>query len=454
MKDVVIIGAGLTGLTTGFNLKEEKKDILILEQANRVGGVMFSNKKNGFVFEEGPNSGVLGNIEVVKLFEKLKNDCDLEIANTAAKKRFILKDGKWVSMPSGLISGIRTNLFSWHDKFRILGEPFRKKGSNPHESLAELVVRRMGKSFLDYAIDPFISGVYAGNPEKLITKYALPKLYKLEQEYGSFIGGAIKKGFKSKTEEDKKVTRSVFSVKGGFTNLVNALYKRIGPENVALEIKDIQLNQVKDNHFEVIFKDAQNQTKKITTKKVISTINPFKFNEIFPFIEASQIEKINNIRYAKVIEVAIGFNKWEGIPLDGFGGLIPTKEKRDILGVLFMSSLFENRAPSGGALLTVFMGGIKKPDFFDKPDEEIKLLVKNELMDLMGLSDFNPDLFEIMRHENAIPQYEVPSKERFDMISLIETKFPNLIIGGNLKDGIGMADRILQAKNLTNIVLH
>src|ERR1035437_8138836 len=174
MKNTIVIGAGLTGLTTAFYLKKAGKDFIVLEQNDRVGGVIKTRHKDGFTFEEGPNTGVIGNESVVSLFDELRT-CEIEIASDVAKKRYILKDSRWQALPMGLLSAIKTPLFTLKDKFRILGEPFRAKGTDPHETLAQFVVRRMGQSFLDYAIDPFIKGVYSGKPDQLIVKYALPK---------------------------------------------------------------------------------------------------------------------------------------------------------------------------------------------------------------------------------------------------------------------------------------
>jgi oxygen-dependent protoporphyrinogen oxidase len=191
--EVVIVGAGLTGLTLAFYLKKAGIKFKIAEKLPRTGGVIQTINENGFVYETGPNTGVVSHPELAELFEDLADKCTLEIADPNAKRRLIWKNRMWHAIPSGLLSAINTPLFTWYDKFRILGEPFREKGTNPNETLAELVRRRLGQSFLDYAVDPFISGVYAGDPNKLITRYALPKLWKLEQDYGSFIGGSIKK---------------------------------------------------------------------------------------------------------------------------------------------------------------------------------------------------------------------------------------------------------------------
>ena len=452
MKDVVILGAGITGLTTAHHLKKKEINFCILEKSDRVGGVINSVNENGFTYEEGPNSGVIGNVEVLRLFDELKDSCALEEANENVKKRYILKNGKWEALPSGLWDAIKTPLFTFRDKLKILGEPFRKAGKIPNESLAGLVKRRLGQSFLDYAIDPFILGVYAGDPDRLITRFALPKLYNLEQQYGSFIGGSIKKKFEPKTEEEKQVTRGVFSVKGGLVSLTNALRNSIGDENIHLNISRISVRPA-DKHFIVSYFTKDDVLIELETKKVISTIGAYQLDKVLPFVGAEVISQITNLYYAPVIEVILGFNTWKGMKLDAFGGLIPFKESRDILGVLFMSALFKERAPKDGALFSIFMGGVRKPEICELPINQIKEIIKREICQVMKTDDFEPDLFKIIHHNWAIPQYEANTEFRLKAVEMLQIEYPGLIIGGNLRNGIGMADRIFQAKSLAQSVL-
>ncbi len=478
---ILIIGSGLTGLSTAHYLKKKGIPFLVLEKGKTPGGVIKTSSENGFIYELGPNTGVIGSIEIAELFEDLNGLCELETANEKAQKRYILKNGKWEALPSGLIEGIKTPLFTTKDKFRLLGEPFRSKGNDLHETLAALVKRRMGQSFLDYAIDPFIKGVYAGDPETLIPKYALPKLYNLEQNYGSFIGGAIKKQFEKKTDADKKITRKIFSAKGGLTNLTQALYQNAGKENFLFNVSGLKVEitenpdasktqQSFSNHNDSLagslskYKNvspflykahwsANGKMENIIARNIVFTGASFELPHIFPFIDQGELAKITNLYYAKIIEVTLGFKEWKGIPLDCFGGLIPSKEKRDLLGILYMSTLFNDRAPEGGALLTVFMGGVKNENITRLPDDEIKKVVEQEISSLLGLSVFKPDLFKITRYDHAIPQYEVSSGERFKTIEKLEQQYPGLILGGNMRDGIGMADRARQGKMLTRQVI-
>lgn len=443
---VAITGAGLTGLTTAFYLKKAGIPFVVFEKADHAGGVIQTFNEKGFTFEGGPNSGILSRPEVSELLEDLKNDCTLEVANEAAKARWIWKKDRWVPLPSGLISGITTPLFSFSDKLRILGEPFRKKGDNPNEPLAELVLRRMGKSFLDYAIDPFILGIYSGDPGQLVTKYAFPKLYHLEQDYGSFIGGAFKKAREPKTERDKKATKAIFSVEGGLSNLVNALVKNIDEKNIRLNSSGIFFSK-KENHFLTNLSNEQ-------FSHVISTSGAYTLETLFPFLEKEKLKAITKMEYSKVVQVSLGFSKWEGIPLKAFGGLVPSIEQRRILGVLFLSSFFKNKAPENGALLSVFLGGVRKPELTELSDEEIIKLVSEELSEMMQLKLFKPDLLKIFRYNHAIPQYGFESEEKLKAISGLENLHPGLVLAGNIRDGIGIADRINQGRSVAEQILN
>lgn len=447
--EVTIIGAGLTGLTIAHNLRQRDISYILLEKTNRPGGVIHTEHEAGFTYETGPNTGVIGNPNVVRLFDELAGNCTLETARSSAKKRLILKNGTWHPLPSGLKEAIKTPLFTTGDKFKILAEPFRRRGRDPFETLADLVKRRMGKSFLDYAIDPFIAGIYAGNPNHLVTRFALPKLYALEQKYGSFILGAIRKKFEKKEPEAERVTREVFSAENGLGNLIHALEKSIGTENILMNATEIQVEPF-NGQFRLQYIHAGEKAG-IDSKFVITTTPAPALPAILPFLSSNDLSPIIKLRYARVVQVILGFRKWEGMDINAFGGLVPSKENRKILGVLLTSSFLNNRAPEGGALLSVFMGGERNPELFDLNDEEIISLVSENIMELMKLKSFQPDLLRIFKYEHAIPQYGKDSQERLNAIQKIQQQYPGLILAGNIRDGIGMADRIQQGRVVGDI---
>lgn len=446
---IAIIGAGLTGLTTAWYLKKNGIDFTLFEKSDRPGGVIRTIHENGFIYETGPNTGVLSHPEAFELLEELYPDCEIEIADQAAKARWIWKGSKWEPLPSGIFSAITTPLFTLGDKIRILGEPFREKGTDPEETLSHLVKRRLGKSFLNYAVDPFILGIYAGDPDFLVTKYALPKLYNLEQNYGSFIRGALKKSKEPKSEREKKATREVFSVKGGLQNLTDALVKQIGKDRIILNCDKTEVVPLEGNKYTIKTQDGNFHD----YSHIVTTVGAHRLQQLIPFAFNENLEKICCLRYAKVAQVSLGFSKWQGIRLNAFGGLVPSGENRDILGALFISSFLKGRAPSEGALLSVFIGGLRRPDLPDLPDNKIISIVEKEISSMMKLSEFKPDLLRIHRYDHAIPQYGPESAEKLRTIEAIQKNHPGLILAGNIRDGIGMADRIKQGRTIAEQIM-
>ncbi len=445
MKKVASIGAGITGLSAAFYARKNGHAVTVFEKGTHVGGVIQTLRKNGFTYETGPSTSVVSLPEVVELFEDLNIRDLLEEAPSLAGNRFILKHGGLHPLPSGPVGGLLTPLFSLKDKFGILLEPFRKPGTDPSETLSSLVCRRMGKSFLDYAVDPFVSGVYAGNPDQMIPKYALPKLYNLEQNYGSFIRGAIAKGKIPKSERDRKATKKTFSVTGGLEVLTQKLEASIGKENFVTGSTPVVTPENGTYRIACGEKDFG------PFESVIYAAGASHVFETLPFAE-ERFPDASKVLYAKVAELAIGFKKWEGASLDGFGALMPSRERRNILGILYMSSLFENRAPKGGALLAVFVGGLRHPEFLDMQDDELKKMVGKDVQEILRIPNFNPDLLEISRHEEAIPQYDLKTPGREKAFAEIEEAYPGILMGGNGIGGIGMSARIAQGRALAERV--
>ena len=450
--DIIIIGAGLTGLTMAYYLNKSGRKVIVVEKERKAGGVIGTVSEDDFVFETGPNTGVLSTPEIAGLFRDLTGKCDLDRANPKAKKRYILKSGKWQPLPSGIFSGITTPLFTLGDKFRILGEPFRKPGNDPDETLSQLVKRRMGKSYLDYAVDPFISGIYAGDPATLVTRYAMPKLYALEQNYGSFIKGAIKKAREPKSDDQKRATGEVFSVKGGLEYLINALVNELNGDSLITGAKNLAV-EPKGLGYLVTFRNLQGNPEEIYAPHVVTTFGGISLKSVLPFIQEKELIPVTNTKYAAVVQVALGYKSWNGLPLDAFGGLIPSRENRGVLGILFPSAIFKGRAPENGALLSVFLGGIKKPDIILKSDQEIRDIVMREIRETL-FDNRNPDIFKVFRYTHAILQYEKSSGDRLDCIKKIQDQYPGLILAGNIRDGIGMADRVKQAKTIADLLMH
>lgn len=450
--DVVIIGAGLTGLATAVQLKKRGLSVVIIEKSDRVGGQIRTIHEQGFTIESGPNTGSGASEEVMDLFNELSPYCEIEFAREESKKRLIWKNGKFNALPSGLLGGITTPLFTLKDKLRILGEPWRKKGIDPDETVGALAERRLGKSFVEYAVDPFLSGIYAGDAYSLIARHALPKLYNLEQNYGSFIRGGIAKSKEAPKEVDKNQKKGIFSTKGGMEKLPLAMANYIGQENIILSSENLLIQPEKDKWNVFCTKNGEKHS--FNSNYVISTVGAYALHNVLPFISQLEMDKITNVRYAPIVQIAVGVKDKLNLDFKAFGGLVSSKDKEDFLGILFPSSCFEGRAPQNGVLFSFFMGGMKRKDLTELSDTEIEKKVVQSFHRMLGFPiDKKPDLIRIFRYKYAIPQYEKSSEERFDTIKAVEDKYPGLKIAGNLRDGIGMAHRIVQASNLSKDIV-
>lgn len=444
--EIVVIGAGLTGLSTAFHLHRQGRDVVILEKADRVGGQIHTYHENGFTFESGPNTGVVSFPEVAELFQLLEGSCQLEIARESSKRRLIWKGDRFHELPSSPVSAITTPLFRLSDKFRILGEPWRKKGTDPDEPVGALAARRLGKSFYEYAVDPFVSGVYAGDPMKLTTRYALPKLYNLEANYGSFIRGAIAKAKEPKTDRDRLATKKVFSAVGGLQRLVEALSKDL---RIITSANNLKVIPTADGQWSCTY----NGTEEIVSRKVVTTVGAYALPALLPFIPEAQMQKMSNLFYAPIIQVILGVKNARGLDFPAFGGLVPSKEQKRVLGILFPSSCFEQRCPDGGALYSYFIGGARHTDYLQKSDDEIREITLEAFHSMLKYpADMQPDLLRIFRHEHAIPQYWSDSGERFATIEALQQQYPGLILAGNMRDGIGMGNRIHQGATIASSI--
>ncbi len=448
----LIIGAGLTGLSTAARLRAAGLPVCLLERSAHVGGQIRTFRKDGFVFETGPNTGTIASPEVAELFELL--GLQPEIASPAAANRLIWKGRSLHPLPRNLQEAIGTPLFSFRDKIRILGEPFRARGTEPDETVGAMTRRRLGCSFADYAVDPFLGGIYAGDPDRLVTRFALPKLYQLEQQYGSFIRGAISKARAPRSERDRKASRQVFSIEGGLGRLIDALTDYIGRENILTESSVQHIRQSDTHTYSLTYADASGEEHTLSCRHVVSTEAAHLVPSLIESLVTEDLSSLAQLQYAPMIEVAIGFRHVDASHLPAFGALIPSRENRRILGILFPSDCFRGRAPEGGTLYTIFMGGVRHAYLWDCTDEEIRTIALEELYDMLRIPASSvPDLLHISRHRHAIPQYYADTEQRLDTIRRLEHKHAGLHLGGNMSGGIGMAHRITQGAEIAKRII-
>ncbi len=439
-KKVAVIGAGITGLTAAFELQQRGIDCVVYEASNRVGGCIRTVKEEGFLVECGPNSLLDTHPDLGRLISRLGLKDSKLPASGSAQNRFIVRDGKPIALPTSPPAFIKSKAFSGKAKLALLKEPFIKSKSNESESLADFVKRRLGQEFLDYAINPFVSGVYAGDPEKLATCHAFPKLYELEQKYGSLIKGAIK-GARERKQREETASKDarMFTFDDGLEVLPKRLAETLGSA-VRMEYPIAGIEQLESGRWDVGSEAYSDVVLSIPAHAMPKLKTPF------------DLSLMDKIYYPPVTSLSLGFNANQFIhPLNGFGMLIPKIENRFSLGALFPSSIFHGRAPDGMVLLTVFIGGSQSPDRALQSEETILAHVLDDLHDLLGL-DGVPEYKRFSVWPKAIPQYVVGYSNYLNLMKQVEADYPGIHFAGHYRDGISVANSILSGLNVAECI--
>lgn len=433
-KKAIIIGAGLTGLTTAFYLSKAGWQVQILERDQRAGGSIITHHENGFIFESGPNTGIISHPDVSELLQQLSNKIEIEPLGNSARRRLVWKNCRWHTLPRCLSDGLRTPLFKWNEKIRLLlgtlrNQHYLAEQFNPKNNLNP-----------DYPVDPFIHAIYSGDFNGLLANSGKTGKYKKRAD--PLFRENRKKYRLRNDRRNVKVERQLFFITGGLDNLVKAMVQNIGQNQFQFGVENLNVYP-KGEGFSVTY-NHNKQVHKTEVPVVISTIGANEISKTFPFLTNTEKNLLSNVSHFHLIQVVVGFKKWRGIPLRAFGGLVPNNENRNILGILFPSSFLKGRAPEDGSLLSVFLGGLHHPEMINLDDETIKKMVMEEIRSMLLIPAEEPDLFHIYRHQYAFPRYNDSTQPLLSTISAIESQFPGLIMAGNIRDGIGMSHRIEQ----------
>jgi len=441
--NLAVVGGGISGLSAAYWLKQAGFKVTVFEKTTHIGGSIHTERTDDFVIDLGPNS-TLETSEVLKdLIKELGLEDQKVYGNQASNKRYILKRGRLVPLPMSPLAFIKTSLFSLQAKLRLLKEPFIKATNEDDISLADFVRYRLGDEFLDYAINPFVAGVYAGNPETLSTAAAFPKLYALEQKYGSLIKGAIRGARERKRRKEVAKDRAkLFSFKNGMEVFPKALADHLKDEiKMGSSVKSITHDK-QGFHLSV---EQQDNEQVYRFDKVVFAVPAFALGQMIGSLDASSADVIKKVKYPPVGVITLAFKKEKvGRVLDGFGFLVPEKESKKILGSIWSSTIFPNRAPENYALLTTFVGGTRQPEVASLDDEQLVSTVIDELSAVLDLRG-EPDMVKIKRWPLAIPQYTLGYKAVQQCYDQLERSFPGLYIAGNTRMGISVGDSVLSA---------
>jgi protoporphyrinogen/coproporphyrinogen III oxidase len=449
---IAIVGGGITGLTAAFRLRQQGLPVTLYEAGPRPGGVIQSFQEDGYLAEFGPNTI----LETSPKIRSLVHDLDLDhrrlYTDPKAANRYIVRQRCPVPLPASPVRFFTSPLFSLGAKLRLLREPFIPPAApDLEESLAQFVLRRLGREFLEYAVNPFVAGVYAGDPEHLSVRQAFPKLHALEQQYGSLIKGQIL-GARQRRQraEISKQSAPKFSFQYGLQELIDALQARLaGALQTSASVLRLQFTPPVWH----------------VSARIQHRLQDFQHSAVLLAVPAHQLPAIQllapnpvdlrpfgQIRYPPVASVVLGFPRNDvHHPLDGFGMLIPQVEGFRILGTIFSSSLFPNRAPTDHVTLTSYVGGTRAPDLAHRPVRELIDLTLEDLREILGVRG-RPTFSHSVLYPKAIPQYNVGYGRFKELMTSLESQTPGLFFAGHARDGVSLGDSIVSGHDVAERV--
>ena len=431
--NTVIIGGGISGLSTANFLSKKTSDFLILEASDIVGGTINSSKVDGYILENGPNTVLDNNTAIQELLSDLSITEELIYPNLKKiSNRYILINDRLEKIPLTIFEFLVTPILSIYSKIKIFSEILVPRHINDTD-VESFIKRRFGKEFHDNLIVPFLTGIYADTTSKMSTKNTLKKMWELEQKHGSIIIGLIK-------EKNKNSKAKIFTIDGGLSKITELLSKKF--------INQLMLNTkvssiVKLNES---YKISLNQGEDIFCNKIISTIPSYSLKEIVFDDKLKNV--LSKINYNPIDVFHFGFDRDAlDIKIDGFGLLTKPQDKKSFLGVLFSSNIFEHVSINKKFLITVLAGGDRQKDLCKKSPKFLERQILNEILPLLRLKS-EPEFKNHFRWSKGIPSYSMSVTKLQKDIKIFEESNKSFYIIGNFHLGVSVSDCVKNSKEL------
>jgi oxygen-dependent protoporphyrinogen oxidase len=441
-----VVGGGISGLVCAYALRKAGIEAQLVEATPRTGGVIHSITREGFLLELGPQS-FSGTLALRQLCEELGISDQIVQAPPRAP-RYVLIDGQLRPVPLGGPAFFFSSLIDGSTKWALLRD-FLGKSVSPggDESVADFVRRKFSSQLLDRLVGPFVSGIYAGDPERLSVRSAFPQLYEAEKTSGSIVRGMLRLA-KSRQGPRERPTLQTF--REGNETLIQAVASKLGS---ALLIETIitGISRQNDGYFDVRMEAHGGEESVLTTSLIMAT--PVDVTgRLLSSLDSSFDTLLTPIEYAAVAVVSLGYRKNDvGHSLKGFGFLVPRSANYRILGTVWNSSLFSGRAPEGHILLTSFVGGTTDPAATKLKSEELASLAHREISALLSVKG-DPVFANVTIWPRALPQYNLGHAERLAAVAKLSSRFPGLWLTGNYLRGPAIGTCVKQALSVAEEV--
>lgn len=441
MPNVIVIGAGISGLAVAYRLRQAGLETIVLEAADQAGGNIRTIGEHGFLWERGPNGFLDSNPSTFQLAQELDLGNELVAASEGAQKnRYLSLNEKLVKLPTSLCGLLTTKAMSIHGKLSLAMEPFRQTQIREEESVYDFAVRRFGIEAADTVVDALVTGIHGGDPKQLSLAAAFPKLARFEVEYGSVV-----RGFR-KTGHERSGPSRLWSFYGGMQTLIDTLVAALG-DNLKLRCSAKKIDY-SGGKWTV---KAEGHTPWLADAVVVTAPAPVQA-QLLGNLDPGFVSELNAITYNHIVVVALGYRDCDAPQFDGFGYITPQNTRRDVLGVQWCSSIFPGRAPPGHVLWRALLGGVRRSDLVERSDEALIGMVQDEMKTILDVTGA-PVFSRVVRRPRAIPQYVLGHRARVDRLKSLASLFPGLFLGGNSYHGIAVNDCTEQALRITSRVV-
>jgi protoporphyrinogen/coproporphyrinogen III oxidase len=432
--EAAVVGAGAAGLAAALELEAQGAEVLLVDAAPRVGGVMQTSRAAGFLFERGPNTFRV-TAPALKLLRRAGLEAALLAASPASRARFVYRDGGLDAVPLGPLAFLGSRLLSPGAKLRLLAEPFVRRGDAAGETVAEFLGRRLGPEVVERLVGPFLVGVYAGDERRLGAEAVFPGLVALERERGSLALGALARAWR----DGARGLPGTWSTRGGAQGLAVHLAGALhGPRALGAPVAELARES---GAWRLVFAGPDGG-REIAARGVVLAADAAGSAALLRGVDPEAAELLATLAYAPLVSVALGVDpRAAARPIEGFGFLVPRDAGIDLLGALFMSRLFPGRAPEGRALVTAMIGGLRWPGAAEADEDEILARVAAGLERTLGLRG-GMDPLAVSRWPRAVPQ---PGPEHVGRIAALRARaarLGGLALAGAYLDGVGVADTL------------
>ena len=462
MRRIVIAGGGISGLAIAWAIRrrDPRADVVVLERSARTGGNIRTDYVDGYICETGPD-GFLDNApDTLQLVRTIDLESRLLPSSDAARKRYIFLHGALQEVPTSPGAFVTTPLLSLQGKLRVACEPFARRNGEVEESIFEFAARRIGHEAASVLVDSMVSGIFAGDSHALSLRACFPRMAQFEDEHGGLFRALIAlRRNRRKGDAVGAPSGRLTSFTGGMTELIDRLTQKLGDavrtSTPVLELKNRSDVQGHRSGWPARGYSLVTGRGDLEADAVVLAGPSADSAVLLRGLDPVLADALEEIPSAPLAVVCLGYDatKVERCrAIDGFGFLVPRGQHVRILGTLWESSIYPNRAPAGKTLLRVMIGGACDPDAVALDDGELLSAVRRDLAQTMGLS-CAPEFTRIIRHRRGIPQYVKGHLGRLRRIDTLLGVHPGLFLAGNSYRGVSLNACVSEAEPIAERVL-